>query len=478
MNSVPKIVLDRLKAQPPAASHPDADVLTAFAERSLADRERATVLDHLARCGDCREVVALAMPEKTLEVAAPVPARGWLSWPVLRWGFVAAGVVIAAGAVLQLQTRHQTASSVAKVARPVQVAQNENKKAVSEFVAPPAAEKDASREKLSAPAAPAFSDSLDASAVKKELASREVGGVAAPAAGANRVVQLPHGPKGGNVWQQNSNQVAGGQLNHQVQNQAQAPPGLAYTAPAPASPAKAPVISSEQVVRGNAGAPVANQPAGNVELARAEPALKDADAERVARAKSAPETVEVSAAPVEVSEDKVVDLPSVRRTNQPITVLAAGSLWTVNRTGSLQRSSDNGRSWQTVNVNAAPGPQNAGPQNPVSQNYDAKAASVATTQPALAKAKDEGAHKRDAGLTFNTVAANGTDLWAGGSAGALYHSVDGGDTWSRVAVGANGVALTGDILGVTFTDGQHGKVTTSTPETWSTADAGQTWQKQ
>jgi len=33
--------------------HPDADVLTAFGERSLPGAERAVVLDHLAQCGDC-----------------------------------------------------------------------------------------------------------------------------------------------------------------------------------------------------------------------------------------------------------------------------------------------------------------------------------------------------------------------------------------------------------------------------------------
>ena len=52
MQSVPKIVRDRLQATRPAVNHPDADLLTAFAEQSLPAAERATVLDHLARCGD------------------------------------------------------------------------------------------------------------------------------------------------------------------------------------------------------------------------------------------------------------------------------------------------------------------------------------------------------------------------------------------------------------------------------------------
>src|SRR5258708_34916513 len=97
MQDVPKIVLNRLQS-PAAESHRDADLLTAFAERSLAGRERARVVEHLARCGDCREIVALALPA-TEAVAAgrsgSAVRTGWFSWPVLRWGVVAGGMVAA-----------------------------------------------------------------------------------------------------------------------------------------------------------------------------------------------------------------------------------------------------------------------------------------------------------------------------------------------------------------------------------------------
>ena len=71
MQNVPKIVRERLKAATPAVDHPDADVLTAFAERSLPKREQGVVLEHLARCGDCRDIVALALP-----ATEPVEAVG------------------------------------------------------------------------------------------------------------------------------------------------------------------------------------------------------------------------------------------------------------------------------------------------------------------------------------------------------------------------------------------------------------------
>ena len=66
MQKAPKIAIERLRVNPPAANHPDADVLTAFSERSLPEVERGIVLEHLALCADCREVLALALPEFSL----------------------------------------------------------------------------------------------------------------------------------------------------------------------------------------------------------------------------------------------------------------------------------------------------------------------------------------------------------------------------------------------------------------------------
>jgi hypothetical protein len=43
-----------------SAEHPDLNLLTAFAEHSLGDKERAVVIAHLAECTDCRELLVLA----------------------------------------------------------------------------------------------------------------------------------------------------------------------------------------------------------------------------------------------------------------------------------------------------------------------------------------------------------------------------------------------------------------------------------
>jgi hypothetical protein len=68
--------------------HPDAESLSAFAEQALSGRERGQVLAHLAVCGRCRQVVALAreagLDAEVTPAAAERPAiqpyAWWRSW--------------------------------------------------------------------------------------------------------------------------------------------------------------------------------------------------------------------------------------------------------------------------------------------------------------------------------------------------------------------------------------------------------------
>jgi photosystem II stability/assembly factor-like uncharacterized protein len=121
--------------------------------------------------------------------------------------------------------------------------------------------------------------------------------------------------------------------------------------------------------------------------------------------------------------------------NKPLSFPASGLFprWTLTSDGTLQRSLDSGKTWETI---------------PVSSQAN-----------------------------FRALAANGLDIWVGGAKGALYHSSDAGQHWTQVRPIANGELLSSDIIGVEFPDPQHGTLSTSAQETWTTDDAGLSWQK-
>ncbi len=70
--------------------HPDADLLSAFAEHALPETERTRILAHMAECGRCREVVFLAQAAVEPQVLV-APAQGprahspWFSAAFARW---------------------------------------------------------------------------------------------------------------------------------------------------------------------------------------------------------------------------------------------------------------------------------------------------------------------------------------------------------------------------------------------------------
>ena len=215
MENVPQIVSQRLKAAPPAINHPDADVLTAFTEQALPERERAQVLDHLARCVDCRDVVALALPASESVEPIVSPSRsGWLTWPTLRWGFAAAGVIVIASlGILQYQRHLQPGMMAYKESAPqatVKVAKNEPVPATGA-----GAVSEEKGSKLQVPVAPAFTDALDTNVAneKKSMARAETqqprelpaAAGASPQTSQHLVAgSLPHGPRLANQWQQTS----------------------------------------------------------------------------------------------------------------------------------------------------------------------------------------------------------------------------------------------------------------------------------
>ena len=68
-----------------------------------------------------------------------------------------------------------------------------------------------------------------------------------------------------------------------------------------------------------------------------------------------------------------------------------------------------------------------------------------------------------------TVAALGNTVWAGGTGGALYHSVDGGATWNRVGINVEGTAVMESITGIQLSTAQHLTVTAASGAQWASS---------
>lgn len=92
----------RLRAKPEPQTHPDADLLTAYIEQVLAPAERGRIVQHLAQCSYCREVVSLSLPEPQpaqVVVQVSAPSRWWV--PASRWATAAVAIAIAATLVIE-----------------------------------------------------------------------------------------------------------------------------------------------------------------------------------------------------------------------------------------------------------------------------------------------------------------------------------------------------------------------------------------
>src|SRR6266436_443338 len=443
MTEVPKIVYDRLRAALPEQAHPDADLLTAFAEQALSATERDGVLQHLAHCGDCREVVTLALPAADL-VAAPIasetdglqttasrsrgPHKLSFAWPTLRWAALAAGAVVAAAVLLvhpgklnqATPSAHQQITPSAPAASGPQIATSPNNQyaVLAKDEAEPKSELRLSK-KLKAGQAvkPAQAESGMLLADNKKD-SGQAGKPSAAPSDRDRV--------------------------------------FAYDAPSSRA-------ATETVEVSGAAAAVTTEPsAENALMARNETPRDDAPA--IEKAKPALQEMETMETNEQVkTEAAAVPGPARAQTRNVMSAaklaspasptLARNVTWAI-KAGVLQRSLDSGQSWQDA---------------------------LHADHPLLCYASHDEA------------------VWTGGQAGTLFHSTDSGVTWVQVQPSIKARQLSSDITHIevrnaevrdddlrgNMRDELRGNargpaeilLSTTNNEIWSSADGGKTWAK-
>ena len=451
MHGLPKIVLERLKTKPatpgspggpPKAvglqglEHPDANFLAAFVEKTLTERERTQVLNHLAQCAECRELAALSLPAE-VEAAQPVSStarRWWSAWPTLRWAALAAALGAAAIVMVLHSYPWRRQETVSKEMRPTIVAS-------------------ASKAARQSPAELSAQPSLEAAVAKTGAESRESPGEMAK-------LEKVAGRRGD---QKIAAHPAGAETKQRVTLMAAARPPVAVEAknipttprareisrgesatsagplsspPPPAKPAFKPSVASEDTLKAEIGAESqadATAVPAKTESAAASQELNAAQAGGISAPRSTPPAPR-AAASIRVGSRLTEPSRMAFGGNLNRAVAPVAALWSISTSGKLQRSQDSGRTWEEVRVDDA--------------------------------------------VTFRAVLAMGRDVWAGGS--ALYHSSDGGAMWKRVNLSSGESPTTETIVSITSgsRDLQQITVRTESGEQWTTEDGGQHWQRQ
>ncbi len=448
---VPKMVYDRLQAAVPERVHPDADLLTAFTEQRLSVTERDSVLEHLALCGDCRDVIALALPAPDI-VAAPVaneteadravsragvPARHQrrFAWPSLPWTALAAGVAVVA-AVLLLHPGKLNLAILPSANRQI-----------ATTVPPASIPQIASSSSLSL----SSSSSLDQS---EDLAkSEDKTGEVRPKAElrlskklkTGQVVKPPLPAASGFL-------LADNEKDSGVADKLSAAPSAGARAAAPISRG-----TTETVEVSGAAAAVAMEPfTENALMARneapaiekAKPALQGVEAQGVGAEVNERQKAETALVPGPAKLQARNVMSAAKLASPASPPLAHNITWAITA-GVLQRSLDSGRSWQNA---------------------------VRADHPLLC------------------YASHDDDVWTGGQAGTLFHSADGGVTWVQVQPSVKGQALSSDVTHIdlrsrdvrgNLSGNVRGDVrgpaeiviSTGNNELWGSTDGGRTWEK-
>ena len=425
--------LERMQRLRTEQTHPDPDVLAAFSERALTAREHEQVLTHLAVCEACREVVSLAAPTIP-EAFAPQSAtdpKVW-KWAILRWGAVATSAVIVVVAVsvgyLEKEKKAPALTRITSDASPISV--------------PATTEEEVQRDEIP--------QQVPASA-----------GLKAPQVRYEKII--PKTKKDEAIASLNANLRADNSKVYVFKKELETPNGHG---------AVGGMLAAKSVPVASTDSPMAN---------KVEPALAGGNT-----VKSMADDLNSSAAPAEAmrveppeSPRMGVDGSRVPSASETVEVTAQGQA--INTESARIQAANSAPKAKSQKESSAAG-RNAAPLYALGRekqynNLDLKW--QVTPEGLLQNSTDQGQNWNNQ-LTdqrFTHVQTVGSHVWACGPDGVLMHSTDGGTNWTRVTPADKEGKLQGEIKSIVFSDVNHGTLKTSSGETWTTEDAGQSWKK-
>ncbi|HVH89511.1 MAG TPA: zf-HC2 domain-containing protein [Terriglobales bacterium] len=423
----------RLAAQlPSSAEHPAADTLVAFIEHGLRAPEQQRVLSHLAMCSSCRHAVALATREaaETQPSAAVLPSRSAIKFPAaMRWASAAAVLAVAIG-IGVLSYEHQGKPALPLASRARNTSAEKAPSVATEIASHAPAQKitreapEASPKTRSAHIVARLDHYSSAGAVesKKTKSEAVVGGLIGSAGPQQK-------PQQGGL--QTADAFADGNVanarNQSIENPLSGSRVLSNIPSASPQKIMAPSSAAEPSAPASAKAQLAD--ARNRSSSVASNYTSPSDV-----------TLQARAAPPTASAMKAVASPATAGIAGAVSTRGAYDFapiahWTISANGQLQRRSTNG--------------------------------TLQAVEPAP-------------GVKIRTVAAQGIEVWAGGSKPdlsaaqwqqrpVLFHSSDAGETWTRIdgpwQESIQSLMLTAvNSLTVVAKDGR-----------WTTTDAGKTW---